>query len=282
MHWKRTLIVCLLVLGVTLLAADRFILGQIGTQTEQTDHFDVAYSGIDPADATSVAQGLESNYSRIGQALATAPATRIHVTLYDSRWAYARSTGHWGASGNIEGTKTLHVLWDNGRTTQNAIHEFAHAVTLKLLVDREPMPLDSDVFDGKFATLPIWLWEAVACYEANQVHDVNSLPYMQGGGYPGLAELSDRRKGQKIYAVGHSIIAFVHAEWGDGAVVRLLTHYGDLQSTLGVDEAEFAAQWNEYVRSDPRVALGIASQTSPQDPMAALREERDSSFLVRE
>jgi hypothetical protein len=73
---------------------------------------------------------------------------------------------------------------------------------------------------------------------------------MQEGRYPSLAELSDRRKGQKIYDVGYSIIAFVRAMWGDDAVVRLLLQYGDLQSTFGIDEAEFAAGWNKYVRSN--------------------------------
>jgi len=49
-----------------------------------------------------------------------------------------------------------------------AIHEFAHTVTLKILFDHEPQPINSKNFDKKFSTFPIWLLEAISVYEAKQ------------------------------------------------------------------------------------------------------------------
>ncbi|MBI1353101.1 MAG: hypothetical protein GC160_02060 [Acidobacteria bacterium] len=248
---SRTAIVLgsLLALGAAGFLADRIALSGVGAHSEKTGHFEIRYGAVSPEEVRSLAESLEEGYERIGRDLGTAPPATIRVTLYDSRWAYARSTGHWGASGNVEGPEVLHVLWEGDRTAANAVHELAHAITLQLLIDQEPQPFDAAAFDRKFSTLPVWLWEAVACYEAGQSQDALSLPYMQDGRYPSLAELSDRGKGQKIYAVGSSILSFLRASWGENVTVRLLTSYGDLPATLGVSDEEFAARWNEWLRS---------------------------------
>jgi hypothetical protein len=86
----------------------------------------------------------------IGNDLKTRPAAHIETNIYAQRWRYIKATGNWGGSGNIEGTSKLHFVeqaWGETDGNKVAVHEFAHTVTLKLLLDREIQPLDVKKFD---------------------------------------------------------------------------------------------------------------------------------------
>ena len=66
-----------------------------------------------------------------------------------------KATKNFSASGSIEGTSKLHFVeqaWGEADGKKVAVHEFAHTVTLKLLLDREPQPLNAQEFDKRFAT----------------------------------------------------------------------------------------------------------------------------------
>jgi len=141
------------------------------------------------------------------------------------------------------------VLWVGKETSQAAIHEFAHTVTLRLLIDHEPQPLDTVKFERRFASLPVWLWEAVACYEANQAYNPISFPYMRDGKYPSLSELNQRSKGAKIYDVGYSLVDFIESKWGHDRFIKLILTYGDVQKVLGVTDKEFSKLWSDFVHA---------------------------------
>jgi hypothetical protein len=173
------------------------------------------------------------------------------VNIYDQRWKYIRATGNWGGSGNIEGISKLHFMnqaWDEKDSRKIAVHEFAHTVTLKLLLDSEEQPVNSTDFDKKLSSFPIWLWEAISVYEASQFTDPKTLPYLNNGQYPTLAELNSPLKGGKIYSCGYTIIEYILSEYGQDTLISLIRNYGDLKKTLNVTESQFSASWYEFVK----------------------------------
>jgi len=206
--------------------------------------------GYDRNEAKDVAKSLEANYARISSDLETQPVDPIQVYLYTSRWAYATTHGHWTSGGNIEGDGKLHFLqhgWDEQSINKIAVHEFSHAVMLKLLLDQEHQPLDVPIFDKKFARFPTWLYEGIAVYEAGQFVDPKTLPFLASGRYPNLDELNDRSKGQKIYKVGYTMIEYILTKYGKQNFIRLIKAYGDL-NILGTSPGAFSKDWYGYVK----------------------------------
>lgn len=217
----------------------------------KTPHFNFLFSGsIDASNIVALSKVLESSYSIISTSLNTMPADNIEVNIYAQRWRYIKATGHWSASGNVEGISKLHFLedaWSDSEISKIAVHEFTHAVFLKLLIDREPEPLNAEKFDAKFAKLPVWIWEAVSVYEAEEFDDPKTLNYFNNGKYPDISELNDRSKGQKIYTCGYTIIEYILHEYGRDKLIALIESYGDINNVLHVSEEQFSKDWYMFV-----------------------------------
>ena len=163
----------------------------------RTEHFVFKYSrSIDTVKIKSLSKALETNYSKISSHLKTIPAENIEVNVYAHRWRYVKATGNWTASGSIEGTSKLHFVehaLGESNSGKVAVHEFTHAVVLKLLLDIEPQTADPKAFNQKFKSFPIWLWEALSVYEAGQFVDPKSLTYLNKGQYPSGGKIYDYR-----------------------------------------------------------------------------------------
>jgi hypothetical protein len=219
----------------------------------KTEHFTFLYSSsIEMTKITELSVALESNYQRIGNDLKTLPSDNIETNIYAQRWRYIKATNNWGGSGNIEGISKLHFVeqaWGETDSKKVAVHEFAHTVTLKLLLDHETQPLNTAEFDNKFSTFPTWLWEAISTYEAQQFVNPKTLPYFSNGQYPGIAELNNRMKGGKIYSCGFTIIEYILYKYGQDQFINLIKNYGDLKATFNVTEEQFCDEWYEFVKT---------------------------------
>ncbi|MCM4174174.1 hypothetical protein DHD32_22155 [Arenibacter sp. TNZ] len=207
-------------------------------------------SSIDSLSIVELSKALEDSYTRVSNNMNTKPADNIQVNIYPHRWRYVKATGNWNASGSIEGTSKLHFLentWMESDIAKIAVHEFVHAVFLKLLLDSEKQPLNPEKFDEKFSKYPIWLWEGVSTYEANQFYDPKTLAYFDGGRYPQISELNVRTKGQKIYTCGYTIVEYILEEYGRNKLIELIKSYGDLETVLGVSEKQFSKDWYQFM-----------------------------------
>lgn len=217
----------------------------------KTQHFTFLYSSsIDTAKIIELANSLESSYSRIGADLKTQPSSNIETNVYAHRWGYIKATGNWSASGNIEGISKLHFVeqaWGESDSKKVAVHEFAHTVTLKLLLDNEKQPVNSKEFDKKFSTFPTWLWEGVSVYEGSQFVDPKTLPYLSNGQYPSISELNNRMKGGKIYSCGYTIIEYILSKYGQDNLISLIKNYGNLKRTFNVTEDQFCKDWYDVI-----------------------------------
>lgn len=219
----------------------------------RTNHFTILYSkNIEKSKINQLSDALESNYQKIANSLKTAPSENIEVNIYSQRWRYIKATKNWGGSGNIEGTSKMHFVeqtWGESDSKKVAVHEFAHTVTLKLLLNQENEPVDSKDFDKKFSAFPIWLWEGISVYEAQQFVDPKSLPYLSNGQYPSISELNDRLKGGKIYSCGFTIIEYIIYKYGQDNYIQLIKNYGDLKLTFKISEEQFCKEWHEFVKT---------------------------------
>jgi len=219
----------------------------------KTKHFTFLFSSsIDTTKITGLSDALESNYLRIGNDLKTTPTDHIETNIYAQRWRYIKATKNWGGSGNIEGISKLQFVeqaWGESDSKKVAIHEFAHTITLKLLLDHEPQPLNTKKFDQKFSTFPIWLWEGISVYEAQQFVDPKTLPYLNNGQHPTITELNNRIKGGKIYSCGYTIIEYILFKYGQENFIKLVENYGDLKTIFNVTEEQFCNEWYAFVKT---------------------------------
>ena len=218
----------------------------------RTQHFTIWFSSsIDTAKIAALAVSLETNYSKISNDLKTTPAENIETNIYAARWRYIKETGNWSASGNIEGISKLHFLdqtWGENDGKKVAIHEFAHTITLKLLLDNESKSIQREAFDQKFSHFPTWLWEAISTYEADQFIDPKTLPYLDNGRYPRLEELNRRLNGGKIYSCGYTIIEYILFRFGQENLIKLIQNYGDIQRVFNLSNEQFYRGWYEFVK----------------------------------
>jgi hypothetical protein len=216
---------------------------------DPASHFAVTTVGdIAAADKEKIVAALETHYARISTNLQTTPAQPFEVFIYETRRGYTRATGNGGASGSIEGAGKLHMLQQSrsgDKAETIAVHEFAHAITLKLLTDHEPQPLDVVKFDRKFKKFPVWLWEAIAVYEAQQFTHPKKLSFITKTSCPSLDQLSNRSKGE-IYKVGYCIIEFILSKYGQDGLITLILAYGDVVA-LKTTQAEFSKGWHDFV-----------------------------------
>jgi len=219
----------------------------------KSKHFTFLYSkNIDKSKINQLSDALENNYQKIANNLKTTPSDNIEVNIYSQRWRYIKATKNWGGSGNIEGTSKMHFVeqaWSESDSKKVAVHEFAHTVTLKLLLDQEPEPLDSKNFDKKFSSFPTWLWEGISVFEAQQFVDPKTLPYLNNKQYPSITELNDRLKGGKIYSCGFTIIEYIIYKYGQDNYIQLIKNYGDLKKTFNISDEQFCKEWHEFVKS---------------------------------
>lgn len=121
-------------------------------------HFVVkAVGDIAAADEKKIVDALEAVYAQISADLQTTPAQPFEILIYSTRSAYTRATGNSGASGSIEGAGKLHMLQKSrsgDKAETIAVHEFAHAVTLKLLMNLEPQPLERSQIRQEIQKIP--------------------------------------------------------------------------------------------------------------------------------
>ncbi len=248
--FKRKRIFLVSVLLVLTLFATYYLPGH--RRQLKTSHFTFRYSrGIDSTRILELARALESKYAEIGKNLKTIPSPDIEVNVYAQRWRYVKATGNWSASGSIEGISKIHFVeqaWGETDPKKVAVHEFAHTVTLKLLIDNEQLPFDPKTFDKKFATFPVWLWESISVYEAGQLIDPKTLDFLNDEAYPNISELNNRSKAGKVYKVGYTIIEYILHQYGQEKFIELIKNYGNLSNTLGVTDDQFCKGWFAFVK----------------------------------
>jgi hypothetical protein len=208
--------------------------------TRRTGHFTYLYHPYDSLVIDSIARKLEENYERITTELKAKKLPTVEVRIYPDLESYHTAINYPNAPAWMVGSAGINKF--SIVSPQNAgpehtyesvmegiVHEFTHCVHIHLLNNHLGVAKNNDAR---------WLWEGVACYEANQFVSPKSLSYLTNGNYPTLEELNDSDD-RKIYQMGYLIIDFIKSKYGIKALKQLIRTNGDIPVCLDISEDEF-------------------------------------------
>ena len=151
------------------------------------------------------------------------------MTSSSGRWA------RYAATGYVRPGREVRVLAVSN-VALNAVHEFAHIVTMAVQADAPNNPR--------------WLWESVAVFENGELVDPHVWPFLPNGPFPTLTQLNgDPNVSTVVYQVGYTIAEFIVNRFGRSALLQLIQTHGDIPGVLGISVTEFESQWVAYVKA---------------------------------
>lgn len=210
-----------------------------------TAHFDISSYDSDSTYLIELGNTLEDSYLRITTDLRTELSEKLPIYIYSDPASFHVAIGRPDASDYTVGTAgdgTIKMVSPiNSRThsyeemLKVAVHEFAHIVVSQINPD--------------YISIPIWLNEGVATYEAHQEPKqlgVSKYPTLK---YPTLDELSAYDQSFSDldgYSYSYTLVSFLVDEYGWEKIRALIDSYSDIEAILGVPENEFHALWTIY------------------------------------
>ncbi len=212
--------------------------------TVEGDHFNyMLYDGLAQSIIDPINTKLEENYLKVLGDLEVTSMDKVTIRLWNNETYFlddmeqAIGRRYTGASGWVYSANDIRILYRGSSTSQIALHEFCHAVSLAV--------------NNSIGNNPRWLWEAVAIYESGEFTDPKTISYIVNRNFPILDELNSdfNTGGNKIYAVGYLLSEYIIATWGKANFVSLIKANGDIQQTLEVSIHQFEDGWVEFVKS---------------------------------
>ncbi len=208
----------------------------------EKSHFSfVLHDGITQSIIDPINSKLNESYLRVLNDLEVSSMNKVSVKIWNNETNFlddmeqAIGQRYQGASGWVYSSTDIRILYRGDYTSQIALHEFCHAVSL--------------VVNSTIGNNPRWLWEAVAIYEAGEFVNPTTISYLVGGNFPTLAELnSDFNSGEnKIYSVGYLLSEFIITNWDKNHFVSLIKSNGNIQQTLEITTQQFEEDWKNFV-----------------------------------
>ncbi|MBS4538457.1 hypothetical protein GOQ27_08270 [Clostridium sp. D2Q-11] len=214
--------------------------------TRETEHIKFYYYEKNADYIEDMAETIEEEYDRIVEDLQVDNIDEkinftIYPTLEEFHQAIFKPDAPDWVVGTCLGPYTLKMVSPNSdglvhdyNSLMNVvIHEFTHALTMIQYPQAKQ----------------IWILEAIALYEANQIRDPKDVEYLVEGDYPSIQELnaSSGKSAEKVYAIGHIIIEYINEKWSMDEVRELLKENGDIEKVLGVTEGEFEKGFYKYM-----------------------------------
>jgi hypothetical protein len=199
------------------------------------------YDGLGPENVKPIMEHLSQQVERIAADLdVDLDDNKITIHILDKKenYLYLQKVNFGitfpGSTSFIINPHELVILNVNN-AKEEAEHELAHALSLNIRED--------------FGNEPRWLWEAVSIYEAREFRDPKKVSYLAEGNFPTIDELNSELSGQtnKIYNVGYVLTDFIVSNYGKKELISLIKNRGKIEDTFGISNAQFEAQWKQYV-----------------------------------
>jgi len=208
---------------------------------EESNFIFVLHDGLTQSIIVPINTKLNDNYSRVLNDLEVSSMNKISIKIWNNENNFlndmeqAIGKRYQGASGWVYSSTDIRVLYQGSYTSQIALHEFCHAVSL--------------VVNNTIGNNPRWLWEAVALYEAGEFVNPTTISYLVNGDFPTLAELNSdfNTGGNKIYSVGYLLSEFIITNWDKSRFVNLIKANGNIEQTLGISTLQFEEDWKSFV-----------------------------------
>jgi len=197
------------------------------------------YAGINESIAKVIYDSLTINKDRICNHLRVSNMPDIIVSVWSNRKEFddvqKKRLGSIspGTTGFINGKAEMFLFY-GGATSRDAVHEFAHLVSLAI--------------NPNFGNRPRWLWEAVAIYEARESVDFSKWSSIEKE-FPGFTALNQNNS-PLPYKWGYPLAKFILNEWGEDAYINLILTNGNIRSALGINEDEFISKLQLYMNKN--------------------------------
>lgn len=194
------------------------------------------YAGIIESAANVIYDSLTINRGHIINHLRVSNMPTIIVSVWSNRNEFDEvqkkrlGSVSPGATGFINGNAEMFLFYCDA-TAKDAVHEFAHLVSLAVNPD--------------FGNRPRWLWEAVAIYEAGERVDFSKWTSTEKE-FPGFTSLNQNNS-TLPYTWGYPLARFILDEWGDDAYINLILTNGNISGVLGIHEDEFITKFQLYI-----------------------------------
>jgi len=208
---------------------------------EESNFTFILHDGLTQSITAPINTKLNDNYSRVLNDLEVSSMNKVSIQIWNNETNFlddmeqAIGQRYQGASGWVYSSTDIRILYRGVYTSQIALHEFCHAVSL--------------VVNNTIGNNPRWLWEAVALYEAGEFVNPATISYLVSGNFPTLSELNSdfNTGGNKIYSVGYLLSEFIIANWDKNQFVNLIKANGNIEETLGISSQQFEEAWKNFV-----------------------------------
>ena len=218
---------------------------------KETGHFEFYCVESDEECLEDLAEALEENYLRITTELENDLDFKVKVHVYKDIDTFHKAVGQPDAPSWVVGTaygnsiKMVSPLNPGGShdyqsLIQVVVHEFTHVV------------INNTVQSG--VTVPMWLHEGVAMYEAkqtNQLYEVgkwvklDKIPSIDTlESYGSYKSMEDNR----IYPFSYTLVEYVISEHGIEKLNIFIRSPSDYSSAFGVYKDEFEQAWKDYLK----------------------------------
>lgn len=215
----------------------------------ETEHFEFYSVAADKKCLDDLSTEIESNYKRLTSDLKIDLDYKPKVYIYPNLEAFHKSINQLNAPDWAVGTawgKDLKMVspLNPGKShsyetiKQVLVHEFVHVLEINIVDNPQ--------------SLHTWLWEGIACFEANQINDSAKKVLREealNNNAPTLEELSKNfYTVQNAYQYSYSIVDFMVNTYGKDKLVEILNDYKNIEKILGISMDAFEKQWIQYIK----------------------------------
>lgn len=194
---------------------------------------------------------LEENYNRISKELNITLKEKVIIEVYPDIKAFHDAMGSPNAPNWVVGTgwknkiEMVSPLNPGGQHTydtlmQVVVHEFTHVVISNINSDLE--------------SIPIWLNEGIAAYEAKQMSSNSRSAIkekLDSNDVPSLSEMNSSNFSEVGgYVFSYTAIEYLIENYGYDTIVLLIKTPTDLEKILGNSMMEFENSWKNHLKEN--------------------------------
>lgn len=219
-------------------------------QQLESEHFIFYSKEKDKECIEALASTLSDSYARISEDLGVTLSKKVNIYVYSDLDTFHSAINQpdapdWVVGIALPGTTTIKMVNPLNVDSHSydsmlkvMVHEFTHIVTMNI--------------NPKVYSLPLWLSEGIAMFEAGQTEGVNEWisTAKASDKFPTLKELeSGSYTFGNIggYQFSYSIIEYMVKNYGYDKVIALIKSPTEFEEIFGLSKEAFQKEWIEYL-----------------------------------
>lgn len=198
-----------------------------------------------------LAKVLKDNYSRISKDLNINLKDKIIIEIYPDINSYHNSIGSPNAPDWVVGTGWGNKIKMVSPLNPGKQHTYE---TLKQVVVHEFTHVAISSINSNLDSIPLWLNEGTAVYEAKQMSDNTRVAIKEkvnNNEIPSLSKMSPENfSATGGYAFSYTAIEYIVKNYGYDTLISLLKTPTNLEKIIGTNMIEFEGNWRSYLKEN--------------------------------